>query len=205
MECSERNFGSSDSESVHACFDHVCFVFAISDHVMSFKRPMDSLGNITCSNLGKQHTSLKWSIAKLFERKLEPFYSSLSLLVIASSLLYKCCSVKASLSVRICRSKRLFSSFLFWLSFSLHTVPLRLRVLAHVLTLYVKVIFLINITFSLVPLARVFQMIAYVNLASKSPLPGTQFVWTSEYSIKWIITMYIHLMINTANFCVKTL
>ena len=55
------------------------------------------------------------------------------------------------------------------------------------------------------PLARVFQMIAYVNLASKSTCPGTRFVWTSEYSIKWIITMYFHLMINTANFCVKTL
>ena len=124
---------------------------------------------------------------------------------IASSLLYKCCSVQASLSVRIRRSKRLFLSFLVWLSFSPHTVPQRLRVLAHVLTVYVKVIFLINITSSLVPLARVFQMIAYVNLASKSTFPCTQFVWTSEYSIKWIITMYFHLMINTANFCVKTL
>ena len=44
---------------------------------------------------------------------------------IASSLLYKCCSVKASLSVRIRRSKRLFSSFLVWLSFSLHIVLLK--------------------------------------------------------------------------------
>ena len=96
---------------------------------------------------------------------------------IASSLLYKCCSVKASLSVRIRRSKRLLLSLIPGLTFiSLHTIPQRLRVLAHVLTVYVKVIFLINITSSLVPLARVFQMIAYVNLASKSTCSGTRFV-----------------------------